>query len=796
MGLILRVLRLAFRRLLRTPLFTLVAILGIAAGIGSNSAVFSVVNGVIFRPLPFENAERLVVVSGQHPNIGRFSASYPDFVNLKESSTSFEHFAAFYHKSFALTGRQEPERLSGVSASASFFPMLGARPVLGRFFSEEEEARKTPVVVLSHTLWRDNFGSDPTIVNQNLTLNDESYTIIGVAPANFRPPMGAQLWIPLKLSEEVKADRGERFLSMFAKLKPDADPQRALSELNVVASQLQQQYPDTNAGRRIILISLHEELTETDRLPLLLTQGAIAFVLLIACFNLANLLMARALSRTKEIGINLALGASRWNVVMQFLAESLLLVLCGGALGLLVSLWMRDIIVYWLGVSPLIQTDIDLSTLLFTLTLSILTGLLSGLVPALRISRVNPLEILKEGGDSGSTPGRHNLLKVLVSAEVGLALALVIGTILMLKSLTALRQVDLGFNPDNLLTMKVSLPEAKYATPVQQSAFFTEVLQKAEVLPGVQGAALVNVAPLNEMFYASKFYIEGQPPPSGNQINRASYHIVSPQYFSTLKIPLLAGRVFTEQDRKGAQEVVIISQKMAKWFWPGEDPIGKRFSHESAQGPWVTIVGVVGEVKYRGAATEPEPEFYLPYLQLPEPSMALVIRGLNPEALIRPARDAVWAVDKNQPIDSVLTMEQIIDERLGKESALANIIGLFGLTALMLAGLGIYAVTAYSVTQRTREIGIRVALGAPRANILTLIVKQSLLFILAGVAAGVVTAIVLSRTITSLLFGVEPVDAVTFTLSSLILVFIGVTASYIPARRASLVDPAIALRHE
>ena len=796
MGSIWRDLRFAIRRLLSTPLFTFVAVLGIAAGIGVNSAVFSIVNGVIFRPLPFENAERLVVISGQHPEIGRFSASYPDFVSLKENSTAFEHFAALHHKSFTLTGHNEPERLSGVSASASFFPMLGARPALGRFFSEAEEAGRVRAAVLSHALWRDRFGSDPAIINRNLTLNDESYTVVGVMPPDFRPPMGAQLWVPLKLSDEDKADRGERFLSMFARLTPDADPQRALSELNVVAGQLQQQYPDTNAGRRVVLVPLHQELTETDRLPLLLTQGAVAFVLLIACLNLANLFMARALARRKQVGIRMALGASRWNVAMQSLTESLLLVLCGGALGLLVSVWVRDIIVSWLEVSPLVQTGIDLSILLFTLAISILTGLLSGLLPALRISKVDPLETIREGGHAGSTPGRHNLLKALVSAEVGLALALVIGTILMLKSLTELRRVDLGFSPDNLLTMNISLPEAKYATPEQQSTFFTQVLRRIETLPGVQGAALVNVAPLSEMFYASKFYIEGQPPPTGNQINRASYHIVSPQYFSSLKIPLLVGRVFTEQDRKGGGDVAVISQKMAKRFWPGEDPLGRRFSHEGAQGPWVTIVGVVGEVKYRGADTEPEPEFYLPYLQLPEASMALVIRGSNPESLIRPARQAVWEVDKDQPVDGVRTMEQIIDERLGKESALANIIGLFGLTALILAGLGIYAVTAYSVKQRTREIGIRMALGASRVSILALIVKQSLLFILIGVAAGIVTAVVLSRTIASFLYGVEPVDAATFALSSMILIFIGVAASYIPARRAARVDPVIALRQE
>lgn len=797
MGSILRNLRFAIRRLLKTPIFTFIAIIGIAISIGANTAVFSLINGIVLRPLPYEHADRLVVVSGHHPQIGSFSASYPDFFDIKENSTAFEYFAAFYQKNINLTTSTGTDRVRGLFVSASYFPMFGVQPVVGRFFLPKEEMTKeAPVVVLNYGLWRDRFGSDPQVAGRSVILNGESYTIIGVAPATFKPPVSGHVWIPLYVPDDAKTARGTRSLGMIGMVKPDISIKEAQTQLDVITRQLEQQYPDTNAGRRAVAVPLHEHLTKKDRVPLLMIFGAVIFVLFIACFNLTNLFMARALARMKQVGISLALGATRMNVVMQLLTESMLLALTGGALGLLFAVWTRDILVTWLSVTPLIQTTIDLRILLFTLGVSLLTGFISGLVPALKVSRVNPLSIISGGNSSGLSSRRSNLLRGLVSVEVALALTLVIGAILMLKSLSALEQVDLGFNTDNLLTANISLPEGKYSTPEQQTTFFNQVLQQAEALPGVQGAALINLIPFSETSQATKFLIEGRPAPTGEQINRASYHTVSPRYFEAMNIPLISGRAFTEHDRKGAQDVAIISKKMAERFWAGTDPIGQRISLEDTPETLITIVGVVGDVKYLGLEAESEVELYQPFLQSPEASMALVLRAANTSALSAPVRQVVWSVDKNQPVDNIKTMEQIIEARLGKERALTKLLGLFSFVAVFLAGLGIYGVISYSVNQRTREIGIRMALGAKRGDILGLILKQSLIFTLLGVGVGLVGAQALTWAISGLLYGVRPLDLTTFALSSLLVILIGMIASYIPARRALYIEPGIALREE
>lgn len=789
--------RFAIRRLLKSPVFTLTAVLGVAVGIGINSAVFAVVNGLVLRPLPFKDAERLVMVTGHHPEIGRFSGSYPDFVDLKEKSKSFEYFAAFQQKGFTVIGNESPEKFRGLIVSADFFPMLNVTPALGRFFSSGEEmGGGPPVVVLSHALWRDWFKADQNIVGQSVTINSVSYTIIGVTPADFRPPVGGRFWLPLQVPDEAKADRGTRFLRMIAKLKPGVTIEESQAELSVITAQLQQQYTTTNAGRQALVIPLQNELTKTDRVPLLMTLGAVLFVLLITCLNLANLFMARVLSRTKDISISIALGSSRWNVVMQFLTESMLLALAGGILGLLFSLWARDIIVAALAVSPLYQINLDARILLFTIAITLLTGFVSGLIPAMRISKIDPLYALKEGGSSGSTPGRSNLLRNLISAEVGLALVLTIGAILMYKSLLAMQNVDLGFSPENLIAMNVSIPEKQYDSEEKQANFYAQVLQRVEALPGAQEATLVSLAPLSGSLQASKFSIEGRPAASDKQINRAGFHVVSPEYFSTMKIPLVAGRSFTEQDRKDSPAVAVISQKMARRFWPGEDPVNRRFNTEDDSEDWITIIGVVGDVKYVGLSDESDAEFYVPFLQSSQPNMAILLRGVDPPSLMKQMRDAVRAVDKNQPIDNIMTMDQIIDDQLGKARSLARVIGLFGLTALLLAALGIYGITAYSVRQRTREVGIRMALGAQRLNVLALIVKQSLLYVMIGIVAGLVGAALLAKAISSLLYGVQPLDPGTYAIASIILIVTGGVASFIPARKASLVDPATALRHE
>lgn len=790
-------LRFALRRLIKSPLFTLIAILSVAAGIGINSAVFSLVNGIVLSPLPYRDADRLVLVTGHHPQVGRFSASYPDFVDLKERSKSFEYFAGFQQRGFTVMGNESPEKFRGLIVSADFFPMLDVTPAIGRvFLSQEEMGKGAPVAVLSHALWRDWFGADKNIVGRQITINSVSYTVIGVTAASFRPPVGGRFWLPLQVSDEAKANRDTRFLRILAKLKPGVTIEQAQAELSLISGQLEQQYPSTNAGRGTLVISLQHELAQTDRRSVLLTLGAVAFVLLITCLNLANLFMARGLARAKEIGIRTALGASRTHVAMQFLTESMLLTLTGGALGLLFSLWARDIMLAALAVSPLFRTDLDIRIILFTTGITLLVGLLSALIPAIRILRIDPLHTLKEGGTSGLTPARRTLIKNLVSVEVGLALALTVGALLMHKSFLAMQNADLGFSSDDLIAMNISLPEKKYDTPEKQTEFFNQVLQSVKALPGAKQASVVSLVPLFGSLQASKFSIEGQPSPADKELNRAGFHIVSPEYFSTMKIPLVSGRAFTEQDRNHSLAVAVISQKMATRFWPNENPVNRRFSTEDAPDVSLTIVGVVGDVKYVGLTAESDAEYYLPFLQSPRPAMAVIVRGSDSTALMKQMRSSVFAIDKNQPLDNIMTMNEIIDDQLRKPRSLAKVIGLFGVTALLLAGLGIYGITSYSVKQRTREVGIRMALGARRFNVLMLIVRQSLIHVLIGIVAGVVGAGLITRAISGVLYGVQPSDMSTYVVASVILLITGVAASYIPARKAAMVDPVNALRDE
>lgn len=792
-----RNLRFAVRRLYKTPLFTLTAILGVAAGIGINTAVFAVVNGLVLRPLPYQDPDRLVMVVGTHPQIARFSTSYPDFADWKERSKSFEHLVAFQQRGFTVAGNESPEKFRGLIVSADFFPMLGVKPAIGRVFTPAEEmGAGPPVAVLSHALWRDWFSSDKNIVGHAVTIDSVSYTVIGVMPANFLPPVGGRFWVPLTVSEDAKADRGQRYLRVLGKLKPGVTIEEAQAELTLITGQLGQQYASTNAGRMAQVISLQSELTKTDRLPLLLTLGAVAFVLLITCLNLANLFMARALSRGKEVATSIALGASRSNVVMQFMTESMLLALCGASLGLLFSMWARDIIVASLAVSPLFKTNIDSRILLFAVGITLLTGFASGLIPALRISRVDPLHALKGGGAWGSTGGRGNLLKNLVSAEVGLALTLTIGAILMYKSLAMLQQTELGYNPDNLVATIISIPEREYDSPEKQIGFYKEVVERVDALPGEQTASLVSIVPLIGTTEAAKVNIEGEAATSDKQVNRAGFHVVSPSYFEAMKIPFVSGRLFSELDVKGSPKVAVVSRKMASLYWPDQDPINRRFATADEPDSWITVVGVVGDAKYAGLSAEPTPEFYLPFAQEPRTDMAVLVRSSNPAVLMKEIRKVVQSVNRNQPVDRVATMDELIDEQLGKSRSLANVIGLFGVTALLLAALGIYGITSYSVRQRTHEIGIRMALGARRINVVSLIVRQSLLYVLIGVAAGVVGAVFLARTISSLLYGVQPLDLGTYVVASLILTLTGLLASIIPARRASLVEPSAALKHE
>jgi putative ABC transport system permease protein len=541
---------------------------------------------------------------------------------------------------------------------------------------------------------------------------------------------------------------------------------------------------------------LQEELVGNTRQPLLIVLATVGLVLLIACFNLASLFLARAASRAREMAIRIALGAKPQHLLRQFLTESLLLSLGGGFGGLLVAFWGRDLLVTWLEISPISQTSIDLPVLLFTLAVVILTGVLIGLIPALRVIRLDPQMMLKEGGNSGLGSYRNWGHKIFVVAEISLALTVLIAAGLLLNTLLALRQIDLGFNAQNLLTAELLLPENKYQTPTQQVAFYDQLLQQLATLPTQPQAAIVSLLPLNPRYQATRFFLEGQPAPAAGQFNRSNFHVVSPKYFTTMGIPLIAGRDFTNDDRQGKPEYMIVSQKMAARFWPNQDPLGRRVSFESPNGPWVTVIGVVADARYLALESEAEAEFYVTYLQSPQPNMALVLRANNPTSFIGGLRNIVTTIDKYQPVDNLRTMEQIIDDRLGANRMLTTILGIFAFIALLLSMLGIYAITAYNVTQRTREIGIRLALGAPPSAILTLILKQSLILMALGLAVGIAGAVAVARSIASLLYGLEPLNISLFGGCIVILAIIGLLASLLPARRATQVDPLIALKYD
>ena len=800
-------LRYGVRMLLKKPGFTFVAVLTLALGIGANSAIFSVVNAVLLRPLPYQDPERLALVWWSVPKLSLdvMPASAPDFNDWKNQNQVFERLAALEGLSFNLTGEGEPERVQGAAVSADLFPLLGVQASAGRTFSaEEEQPGRNKVVVLSHNLWQRRYGSDPKLIGQAIALNGESYIVTGVMPPGFRFPEGAEeinVWVPLAFDADVMSRRGHRYLIVVGRLKPGITLQQAQTEMNVVASRLAQQYPDTNTGWGIKVASLHAELTEDIGPALLVLLGAVGFVLLIACANIANLQLARATARQKEIAIRLALGASRFRLIQQFLTESVLLAVLGGALGLLLALWGVDALVHLLpaDVPRLEQVGIDTYVLGFTLLVSLLTGIFLGLAPALQATKPDLTEALKEGGKTlmGSLR-RSRVRSLLVISEVALALVLLIGAGLMIESFQHLRKVNPGFNPENVLKMDLALPEQKYAEDYQQAAFFQQLLEKVESLPGVLSAGVSTNPPLTDDS-KSDFSIEGRPPQAQGGEDAASYGSVSPNYFRALGIPIVKGRAFTEQDTSQSTPVVIISETMARRYWPDEDPIGKRLKQGDPEDPdpWLTIIGIAGDVRRYGLDEDLKPEIYFPYLQKPSPAMALVVRAFtSPTSMVAAVRNQVQAIDKEQPVYDVKTMDQLLAESVASRRLSMLLLGIFAALALVLSAVGIYGVISYSVSQRTHEVGIRMALGAQPWDILRLIVKQGMVLVIIGLLVGLAGAFAMTRVMSSLLYGVSATDPLTFIGLSLLLAGVALLACLIPARKATKVDPMVALRYE
>ena len=811
---LLKDLRYGFRMLAKKPAFTAVAVIALALGIGANTAIFSVVNTVLLKPLPFKDPDRLMMVWEENSKLG-FPKDTPapaNFVDWKEQNQVFEDMAAIADQTFNLTGVGEPEKLEGQRVSASFFPMLGVEPVLGRsFLPEEDAAGAERVAIITDGLWQRRFGSDPSIIGKPLTLNGQPYTVVGVLPKNFRFPDPFQstmeenaIWVPIAFSSEEAGNRGGHYLLVYARSKPNVTVKQAQADMSTIAARLQQQYPDTNTSVGAVVTSLHEQVVGDIRPALLILLGAVAFVLLIACANVANLLLARAAARQKETAIRTALGATRSRLIGQFLTESVLLAGMGGVVGLLLAIIGMKLLVALMpaSISQAKDISIDAKVLGFTFLVSALTGVIFGLAPALHASRPDTNESLKEGGKGTAGVARSRVRNLLVEAEVALALVLLICAGLLINSFLRLRNVDPGFNASGLLTMKVVLPRSKYPDAPKRTAFYNELLQRVESLPGVQSAGVITNLPLTFKGNSGGVAIEGRPEPAPDEIPIVITRTVSPDYFRTMNIPVLKGRQFSPQDSPDSERVVIVSETTARNFWPGEDALGKRIKLGgfNSDAPWLSVVGIVKDVRQFELDVDPKPQAYFPYTQMTYSYLAprdIVVRtAVDPLSLAAAVRNEVWSIDKDQPVSNITTMEQIMSDSVARQRFNMLLLAIFAAVALVLAAVGIYGVISYSVTQRTHEIGIRMALGATSGDVLRMVVGQGFKLVAVGVGTGLPTAFVLTRLMESLLFGVSATDPMTFAAISVTLVAVAMLASYIPARKATKVDPMVALRYE
>ena len=801
--------RFAWRSLRKRPGFTAVVIFTLALGIGANSAIFSVVNAVLLSPLPYREPERLVALFSKDDkrNLAQGPMSYVNFQDWHAQSQSFTHMAVMRPDSFSLTDRGEPERVSGVRVSPSMLSLLGVQPLMGRdFLPEEDQPGKGEVALISYGLWQRRYGADPNLFGQTVTLEGRAFTIIGVLPAWLRypgqpfPPGGAEVWIPfVPLPSEQQ--RGFANIRVMCRLKPGVNLAQAQTEMNLIAARLAQQYPADDADLSVALVSLSEVVTGKVRLGLWILLGTVGVVLLIACVNVANLLLARAAGRQTEIAIRTALGASRWRVVRQMLIECLLLSLAGGGLGLLLA-WQS---IVWLtktkaGNIPRIE-ELSLNgyVLGFTLLVSLLTALLFGLLPALRASRVELVATLKEGGKGTARGVNQRWLKGLAVTEIALALVLLVGAGLLLRSFRAISEVDPGFRPQRVLTLAVPLPLAGYPDQTAQCRFLENAVARLNAAPGVESAAAVFKVPLAGLATLT-FTVQGQPVPRGTEPS-ADYRPISAAYFRTMGIPLLRGREFNEFDTAETADVVIVNEELARQYWPGENPLGKRLQVGQQYTRWREVVGVVGNAKLTGLEAKVDPAIYLPLAQNSWPNAlrnsSLVVRArAEAQTLAAVLRQELRSVDPALPITQMRTLEEILDESLAPRRFNMILLMLFALVAGVLAVVGIYGVISYSVASRTNEIGVRMALGAQPRDILKLIIGAGLKLTASGVSLGLLGAFVLTRLMKGLLFGVSTLDPLVFTGLSLLLAVTALLAAYLPARRAAGMNPVIALKYD
>jgi putative ABC transport system permease protein len=810
-------LRYAARMLWRTPGVSLIAVLTLALGIGANTAIFSVVNAVLLRPLPYAHPDRLVLMweyTTRLPDLDRMFVSYPDYLDWRDQNQSFEHLAVFRDGGANLTGGDGPERIQVGEASASIFPILGVPPLVGRgFLPEEDRPGAGLTAVISYGLWQRRFGGDEGLVGQAITLDGEAYTVVGVMPQGFHfpeqtPPI--DVWVPVGLNAASRGftSRGNHpGLLALGLLKPGVTFEQARGDMARVMRSISEQHPGPAGDTVVRMTTLTEEIVGDVRPALLVLLGGIGFVLLIACVNVANLLLARALGRQREIAIRAALGASRARVIRQLLTESAMLAIVGGVAGLAIAVWGVDFLI---AVSPesiprLAETSVDGTVLAFTAAVSLLTGLAFGLVPALQVSRPDLNEALKEGS-RGATDGvrRNRVRTALVVTELALALVLLVGAGLMVRSFARLLDVDPGFNPEGVLAATIPLPSAKYPEDPQQVAFFERVRDRVRALPGVVAAGAVSNPPISGGAWQTNYAVEGREEPDEGAVLFTDVVVASPDYFRVMEIPVRAGRDFSDRDRADGLKVALIDETMARTIFAGEDPIGKRIGidhDDDGNRIWREIVGVVGHVKHYGLDKASRSQVYVPHAQIPLSDMTLVVRTAGDPAALAPAlRAEVLAVDADQPLSYLGPMREVVADSLAQRRFSMALLGIFALVALVLSAVGIYGVMAYAVTQRTHEIGIRMALGAGRGDVIRMVVRHGMALALAGVAAGAGMALVMSRLISgqsaSLLFEVSPTDPPTFIGVALLLAAVAFLACYLPARRAARVDPMIALRYE
>ena len=795
-------LRLALRSLRRAPGFTLAAVATLALGIGANTAIFSAVNGILLNPLPYPDPDRLMVVWGHHTTIGRETASLPDYLDWRAQARSFEALAAMTNTRFNVTEAGEPEVVNGAVATADLLRVFGVVPSVGRGFRAEEERGGAPrVAMLGEGYWRRRFGAEPGVVGGRITLSGVPHTVVGIVPAGLRLQQPVDVWTPL--ATDTTRPRRADFLTVFGRLRPGVPQDRAQQEMTTIMRRLETEYPQSNAGWGAEVVALREQMIGEIRPALLLFMGAVGLVLLVACANVANLMLARAAGRSRELTIRAALGASRARLAGALLLESVLLGLLGGVLGLLLALWGVEGL-RALGPDTLPRVDevgIDARVLVFALLLSLGAGLLFGLAPVWRVAGGDLHGGLAGGGRGvAGTAGIHRARSALVLGEVALAFVLLAGASLLLRSFDRLQRVDPGFAADRVLTARVTLPRLAYPEPERWVAFGRALLARTTTEPGVQAAALVSDAPLGDSPPYWSFEIQGAEARPAGAVQDAAVFTTSAGYFETLRIPLVRGRLFEAGDRSGAPDVVLISEAAAERFWKGRDPIGARITFGDPADPearWGTVVGVVGNVRHERLNDEAGPQIYIPFEQAPVRSMVVALRTSgDPLTLVPAVRRALAELDADLPLADVGTLESRKAVALARPRVNATVLGGFALAALLLAGVGIYGVVAYGVVQRTRELGIRMALGAGGASLLRLVIRQGLTPVLGGLVIGLLGALAGGRLLRGLLFGIGSGDPATLVLVTCFLAAVALVAMYLPARRASKADPMVALRAE